>query len=114
MDAEILTDYQRLALDLLRRELTPHITGVSVKEGEDFAQEQALFFEAHLDEDAPADIGGENFLNAHVRLFDELEKLGERRFPYLSTSRPDGDKRPRDLILNTRLDPRRKRRGATR
>jgi hypothetical protein len=97
---DALSRYREIALDLLRKELSPFVADVTVREGDDFANDAALFFEAHLQSDAPGDFD-KSFILAHLYLRRELEGLGESRFPYLVTRRSKGDDRPEDYILKT-------------
>lgn len=96
-----LRKYETLALDLLRKELGPYVEKVTAKEDYDFADEEAIFFVAHLKKNAPTDIG-RKFVSAHLLLRRALEKLNEYRFPYLDTQRPTGDSRATHTTLKTR------------
>ena len=93
--------YEALALKLLRKELGSFVEKVTVKEDSDCADEEALFFDAYLKSDAPADLG-KQFVSGYLLLSRALEKLGEERFPYLGTRRPGANAPPKEVILKTR------------
>ena len=97
---QTLQSYQSLAQKVLRGELGTYVSKVEVREDYDFADEEALFFEAYLKKDAPRDLG-KQFVSAHVLLRRALEALGEERFPYLNTRRPVGDNEPTEMFLKT-------------
>lgn len=96
-----LKKIETATLKLLRKELGKFVDRVTVREDYDFADEEALFFVAHLNKDAPENLGNK-FIEAYFLLRRELEKLKENRFPYLDTQRPLGDVRPTDRFIRTR------------
>jgi hypothetical protein len=95
-----LEQYQKLALDLLQDELGSFVADVEVKEGLDYDEQPALFFEAVLDNTAPSDLG-RAFIFSHLHLRRALEDRQEFRFPYLATRRPGGSGAPDDVILKS-------------
>jgi len=99
-ESQNLKKYESLALKLLRKELGSYVEKVTVKIDFDFADEETIFFVAHLNNDAPANLG-RDFVSAHRLLRHELEKLNEYRFPYLDTQRPVGFRRSAETTLKT-------------
>jgi hypothetical protein len=95
-----LKKYEALALKLLRKELGSYVEKVTARIDFDFADEETIFFVAHLNNDAPTKLG-RDFVSAHRLLRHELEKLDEYRFPYLDTQRPVGFRRSAETILKT-------------
>jgi hypothetical protein len=93
-----LQEYEKLALEVLRAQLTPHISKVVAREATDHAGDEALFFEAYLDADAPLDLG-RGFILSHIEMRKALDQVGETRFSYLQTRRPPHDGKPTDFVL---------------
>jgi hypothetical protein len=110
-DSTVLKDYESRALNVLRKELGEFVEKVEVKEDLDHTGDDALFFEAHLNKDAPGDLGSA-FITAHLWLRRELERQGEGRFPYLQTRRAAGDKQATDFALKSQSGSLAKRRHA--
>jgi len=100
-ESQNLKKYEALALKLLRKELGSYVEKVTVREDIDYDDEPALFIDAILSEKAPADLG-KKFIFSHLYLRRELERVGENRFPYLTTRRPKSDNRPTDFILSSK------------
>jgi hypothetical protein len=93
-----LDSYKKLANKIFKKELGSFVRGIEVREDVDTSDDDALFFELYLDENAPRDLG-RNFLFAHLYLRQKLEELDEYRFPYLNTRRPDVLNRVAETIL---------------
>lgn len=100
MTAHTLDEYKKLALELFRLKLGSDVESVDVREDYDFKDDEALFFEIFLTQTAPDDIG-RNFMSSHLLLRKELEKLGEIRFPYVSTRRPASGQHIEDMIIKS-------------
>ena len=98
-----LEKIEKVTLKLLRAKLGKFVDRVTIREDVDYDDESALFIDAYLDHTAPSDLG-KQFIFSHLYLREKLQEIGENRFPYLTTRRPDTDQRPMDMILNPRTE----------
>ena len=101
MTKNALDTYKKLAKKIFKKELGNFVTQVDLREDVDFSEDEALFFDVHLDQTAPFDLG-KDFLFAHLSLRQQLEELNEHRFPYVDTRRPYPSDMPTDTILKSR------------
>ena len=93
--------FEDMVLKLLQNRMGHFVESVSIRSGYDHHDEESLYIEATLNEDAPIDLGKE-FIFSQLELKEALQAEGENRFPYLSTKRLDG-KHPTDITIKSEI-----------
>lgn len=84
----------------VRLQLGGIVDKVTTRFEDDFEGEPSLFTDVFLNDTAPADLGW-RFATTRVAVLNALKDIGETKFPYLSTKRPN-DEYPEELTIRSR------------
>ena len=98
--SEYVDRISHLIEQTVRSQLGGIVDQVVTRFEDDFEGEPSLFTDVLLNDTAPTDLGW-RFATTRVSVLNALKDIGENRFPYLSTKRPNDDY-PEDLTIKSR------------